>query len=402
MAANPRLAEEIETESSGAEEGTVRAVGRRHGPVIGILQISVVAALVIAALLYARAPDAPAAAAGGGATPGANSSAPLVTVVRPTPSVHQVKVKSTGSVAVRSYVELVPQVSGRVVETSGSLRNGGEFEAGEILVQLERKDFENALAQANADVAAARADVELREAESDAAIRNYDLLSPGKPVPTLVAKLPQIAQAEARLASALARREIALTNLERTEYALPFAGRIVSSSAEVGQALNAGQPFGRGYSLGGVEVVVSLSPAEIARLAPLEGRSVEIEADGMTRAGTVDRVAAERDSRSRFAQVFVRFSDGAPPLDPGTFVSAVIDGPHVADTLVLPESAVQIGTTAWVVDGGELREQSLKVVGRTDDGFIVEGFNTGSGVVVGSVPAAVPGLAVRTRVANDG
>lgn len=402
MAVNPELAEEVEGGGGDiAEHPDQKPTKTRRGPVIGVLQILVVVGLVGGALMYARAPDAPAAAAGPGASPAAaNAAAPLVAVIRPSPAAHQVRVESTGSAAVRSYVDLVPQVSGRVVETSPSLRNGGEFDAGEVLIRLERRDFELALAQAEADVDSARADLELRQAESAAAIRNYDLLNPGKPVPPLVAKRPQIAQAEARLAAAIARRDVAATNLERTTYTLPFGGRIVSSSAEAGQTLTAGQPFGRGYALDTVEVVVSLSPADLSRLAPVQGRPVRMIADGDVREGVVDRLAAERDSRSRFTRAFIRFVDGAPPLVPGTFVTVEIDGPTVSGTLALPESAVQVGDSAWVVMDGELRAQPLQIIGRTDGGFIVEGFDIGAGVVAGAVPAAREGLAVRVQEAD--
>jgi RND family efflux transporter MFP subunit len=324
----------------------------------------------------------------------AGTQAPLVSILKPIASVQQVAITSTGSVAVRSYVTLTPQVSGKVVATSSALRSGGRFSAGETLVKLEQRDFTLALAQAQADVASAEASLQLSLAEGSAAVSNYRLINPVKTAPPLVAKAPQIAQARAQLQSAIARRDIQQTNLERSVFSLPFPGRVVESSADEGQILSVGQSFGRVYALDAVEIVITLAPEQLAKIDPAENRVVTITADGSTFEGRVDRVAAERDSRSRFSQVFITIDD-SQSLTPGTFVSVTIDGPIMDDTFMLPESALQVGQVFWIVKDGNIAEVSANILSRSDEEYLVKAFDYDQGIIMGAVPGARPGLAVR-------
>jgi len=397
---------ENDTQSSveGNNQGDKRGATGKKKPLVGIIQVAVVILLVGLAFVFSRAPDktvaAPASASVSSGNPDQSGSsipvkpAALVSIVRPVVSAQQLAIASTGSVVVRSYVTLVPQVSGKVIATSGSLRNGGSFSAGETLVTLEKRDFNLALAQAEADVASAEASLELRMAEGSAAISNYRLLNASKPVPPLVAKAPQIAQAKAQLQSVIARRDAQQTNLDRSVFSLPFAGRVVESTADEGQILNAGQSFGRVYALDAVEIVISLSPEQLAKLAPATNREVTITIDGLSFAGVVDRVAAERDSRSRFSQVFITATEGQS-LTPGTFVSVEVHGPVARESFLLPDSALQVGQVFWIVSNGNLVEVAANILGRKNDQYLVEAFDYDQGIVVGSVPGGRDGMPVR-------
>lgn len=381
----------IEVTENGAESAAIR-----KKPLIGLMQVAVVVVLIALAFVYSRPPgqSAPANVPAANIPATAAKAAPLVATVRPAVSSNQLAISSTGSVAVRSYVTLTPQVSGKVVFTSEALRNGGSFSAGETLVTLEQRDFTLAVAQAEADVASAQASLQLGMAEGSAAVSNYNLINPDKPVPPLVAKAPQIAQANAQLQSAVARRDIQQTNLERSVFSLPFSGRVVESSADEGQILNVGQAFGRVYALDAVEIVISLSPEQLANIAPAKNRDVTITIDGKTFAGRVDRVAAERDSRSRFSQVFVTANENQL-LIPGTFVSVELNGPVFNDTFLLPESALQVGEVFWIVRNDQIEEVATNILGRKKGQYLVTAFEYDQGIVVGAASGARDGSPVR-------
>ncbi|MFT7403826.1 efflux RND transporter periplasmic adaptor subunit [Zhongshania sp.] len=367
----------------------------RKKPIIGLLQAAGVVVLMLLAFIYSRPPGVPdeaSAAKDLAAAPG--KSAPLVSVVRPSALPGQLAVTSTGSVAVRSYVTLTPQVSGRVVATSPALRSGGSFAAGETLVTLDQRDFILALAQVQADVTSAQASLQLSQAEASAAIANYQMLSPGKKTPPLVAKAPQIAQAKAQLQAAIARRDIQQVNLERSVFSLPFSGLVVESSADEGQMLSTGQSFGRVYALDAVEIVITLAPEELAKIAPAEGRVAMITADGLNFEGRIARVAAERDPRTRFSKVYLTASN-SESLTPGTFVSVKLNGPAIENTFKLPESALQVGQSFWIVKDGAITGVDAIILGRSNGHYLVEAFDYGDGIVTGAVPGARDGLPIR-------
>ena len=360
---------------------------------LGPVQIIVVLALILGALFYARAPGR-----GGGPPPTfANMQEdplPIVNIARPVAAPTTIKVHATGTVNVRNYVALTPQVGGRVVTVSPELRAGGTFSAGDQLLVIDRKDFELALDQARADIAAAQSSLMLQRAESDAARANYALLHPNEEVPPLIARIPQIAQARAQLSAARARTEIAALNLRRTSFSLPFDGRITESTAEVGQVLIAGQSFGRAFAFDALEVVVPIAADELDRISPPIGRSATVLAAEQTLTAAIERVSAELDERTRFAELYLRFAPEADPPPPGTFVDVVLQGPDIERTYLLPAAAEQINRSVWVVAQGILEPVMPRTLGNTSTGWVVDAFDYKDGIVLGAVPGAEAGLPV--------
>ncbi len=371
-------------------------------PILGWIQIVLVLGAVLIMLVITR---------GGGDTPGRPTGPPgsfgagapdarvlpIVQTVEPELRASQVTLDATGTVNVRSYVELSTQVTGRVVSVSPALRPGGSFGDGEVLLTIERRDFELALDQAKADVAAAQSQVLLAQAEGDAARKNYALLHPGKPVPPLVAKLPQIAQGRAQLQAAQARQDIAALDLSRTEFALPFAGRVTETSAEIGQMVSSGQSFGQAFSVESLEVTVPISQIDLSRIEPVKGRSVVVSSDDRTFMALVERVSAELDGRTRFAKLFLSLASETT-ITPGAFVDVVVQGPTIEKTFVLPEAAEQGGGYIWWVKEGALVQHNPKILARTGSDLIIEAFDAGQGIVVGPVPGAFEGLKVKMAI----
>lgn len=368
----------------------------------GPLQILVVIALVLAAFWFAREPNSAESSARPLADDRDLRQAPLVKIVKPVATATTLRIAATGSVAVRNRVSLTPQVGGRVVSLSRAMRTGGTFEAGEELLVIDRRDFELAYDQARADRASAEADLMLQEAQSEAAKANYALLHPGKEVPSLVAKEPQIAQAKARLDAVNARVQIAALELRRTIFSLPFDGRITASSAEIGQVLSRGQSFGQAYALDAVQVVVPIPSDDLKRLRGALGRHATVRTADQSLPAQVERVSAELDERTRFATLYLTYAKGVPPPTPGTFVDVEIEGPTLEDTFLLPEAAEQVGGRVWVVVGGALQSATPQTLSRTPAGWLVAAFDVADGVVLGAVPGARPALAVQTALADSG
>ena len=282
-------------EASGAETAPDQAEtpsGRSR--IIGILQIALILLLMVAALYYSRAPSVPASVQGmAGMTAADVAPAPNVAIITPLAGTNSVVVAGNGAVGVSSSVDLVTQVTGRIARMDPAMVVGGAFEAGDILVELEQDEFLLQLRQARADVEVQMANLLLQQAKSDAAVRNYALVNPNKTVPSLVALRPQIAQAEAQLLAAESRADIAQLNLQRTRFFLPFDGMITQSSAQIGQLISSGKSFGQAYALNSVELVVPIAQSDLAQIAPVKNRRVQILTDGQRLDAFIDRASAE-------------------------------------------------------------------------------------------------------------
>ena len=200
------------------EELAIAKGGRMRGySLVGVLQIAGISVFVVALIVFAltmrdvSGPNLPTVELS------EESILPIVSVLTPAPMAKDVVVEATGTINVRNYIELVPEVSGRIVDLSRALRAGGSFAAGEVLIGIDDRDFRLALDQANAEVAGATSNLLLQQTEGEVASSNYALLHPGEPVPALVAKEPQIGQAQAQLLAAEARASAAQLDLSRTQ-----------------------------------------------------------------------------------------------------------------------------------------------------------------------------------------
>ena len=78
-----------------------------------------------------------------------------VRVLEVKPTTVQLRVISQGTVAPRTESELIPEVSGPVVWLSPALVSGGYFDADELLLRIDPRDYEAALERARAEVASA-------------------------------------------------------------------------------------------------------------------------------------------------------------------------------------------------------------------------------------------------------
>ena len=318
-----------------------------------------------------------------------------VEIVRPTVGSAPIVIEETGTVQVRAYVNLSPQVGGRVVEVSDNLAAGGTFNAGDVLFRIDPADYEFAWQQARANVLSAESALELELAEAETAMREWELVNPGEEIPALVARTPQIQQARAALASAEALLRDAETNLSRVDYSLPFEGRVVATSVVEGQTLAANQSYGQVYRLSALEVSVPLSVESLALLEPAVGRTARISIGnaGQIVEGQVVRQEAELDAQTRFATLIIGF-DNTHALLPGAFVAAEIAGGMAERTMVLPAVAIGNGDRVWVVNDGLLAERVLDVVSAGDDEVIVRAFDIADGVVTTPLSSPTVGFPV--------
>jgi len=117
---------------------------------------------------------------------------------------YQIEFKVTGSISSRSEISVVPEVSGRVTNVNKSFFAGGKFKRNEILFEIEKLDFELEVQRLQAEVAKARTNLEIEQAESAAAISEWRMLSGDKPIPALVSRNPQMKEAKANLDAAYA------------------------------------------------------------------------------------------------------------------------------------------------------------------------------------------------------
>ena len=125
----------------------------------------------------------------------------------------EVKIRSQGTIRPEKEIVLTSEVNGKITWISKNLSDGANFDEGDTLLKLDKRDYELALISTESSLFQARAALEREEAEADLANKEWQRIGTGD-ASSLTLRKPQLAQARAVLAAAEAAHEQAERNLE--------------------------------------------------------------------------------------------------------------------------------------------------------------------------------------------
>lgn len=324
-------------------------------------------------------------------------------------------VKSQGTVEPKIETRLTSQVSGRIASVSDKFIEGGMFEKGDVLIQLEQFDYTTEYKLAEAELARTQAALEEEIARGKVAEQEWRSVKSG-PVPELGLRKPQLAKEKANVAAAQAQLERAKRNLERTRISAPYAGIVVSKAVDLGQYVTIGMDLGLIYNTDVAQVRMPLSDNDLAYLnlsashAPEVQFSAKVAGDFAQWQGRLTRDEGILDNTRRviygvaeIADPYLRRADGQQyPLKFGRFVQAQITGQRVQDIIVLPRNVLRLDGTLLLVDQQNKLQIKKVAVQRADENnvYISAGIVAGDRVITSAVPNPYNGMAV--RLANEG
>jgi RND family efflux transporter MFP subunit len=284
-----------------------------------------------------------------------------------------------------------------------------------MLLKIDSVDYELAVTLAAARVKDSESALQLAREEAAAAQEEWRLLNEDQPdskaPPPLVAKLPQLEAARAKLAADRADLQKARLNLKRTEIRAPFAGRVIEETVGTGQYVTAGQTLATLFATEVVEIIVPLEDEslywfDVPGFTPGEGPGspaavkARIAGRDLTWSGRVDRAEGRLDAGTRLINVVIRVDDPyrqKPPLAVGLFVQVEISGRELPDAAVIPRAALRENNIVWVVDDrGTLTFRKVKVARLFPDVvYLSEGLQAGEMIVTSPIKTVTDGMRVR-------
>lgn len=288
---------------------------------------------------------------------------------------YQVVIRTQGIVQTHNEVSLSAELAGLVKVVSPRFEAGAYFERGDLLVELDDRDYQTALEIAEAQLKSSEAALEL-------AIQNLSRLSRLSRSNNAAEAEVKEAEATKRQASAtvdtnLANVKQAKRDLERTKIFAPFDGRVRSKSVGVGQSVGPGAPLGIAFSVEFAEVRLPLASRELQYLSLPELESdpavdvvltsgINSKSDVEWRARIV-RTEGELNADSLELFAIARIEDpfgkksGMPPLRIGQPVNAAIAGAELKNVVALPRGAVRQLNQVFFVNRDDLTLSSKTI-----------------------------------------
>jgi RND family efflux transporter MFP subunit len=335
-----------------------------------------------------------------------------VTVAKPEQRKVTLYMEVTGSTAAYNRVDLVARVQG-FLEKVG-YKDGADVKKGDLLFQIDKKDFEIQLQIAEATQA--QQEALLLQADADLK-RKQDL------VKTAAVSIAQVDESRAKRDSTLAALEQAKgqvaqakRNLDYTTIVAPFDGTVSARYVDPGAMVGAGEPTKLAtivqqkpiyvkFNIDEQQVLtvreqMRIAGVKLADLGPIPvGIGLQTE-QGYPHTGTLDYVAPEIDSSTGTLAGRAIFDNKDNVLTPGLFVRVRIPKQQKVVSLLVPDVALgtsQEGRYVLVVNDKNVVEQRQVQIGELVDGglrIINSGLEPKERVVVGGVMRALPGNTV--------
>jgi len=309
----------------------------------------------------------------------------------------QSSLEYSGEVRARVESRLGFRVAGKIVQRQAEL--GQHVRAGQVLAQLDPRDYQLAADAARAQLASATTQRDLAAADFKRyqALKDQNFISGAE----LERRDASLKAAQATLDQARAQLASQGNQAAYTTLVADVSGVVTGIDAEPGQVVASGTPVVRIAQDGPRDVVFAVPEDKVALI--IQGSEVAVRgwSGGAELAGRVREVAASADAATRTYQVKVAV-EGAdvPALGATVYVKPKVLSHAGVPAIKLPTSALrQEGqqTAVWVYDAasGTVKSQVVQIA--TADGneaVVAGGLTPGMQVVATGVHVLSPGQKV--------
>ena len=283
--------------------------------------------------------------------------------------------------------------------------DGADVKAGDLLYQLDRRDFQVALDQANAAIERDQASLDYQRSSYD----RGDALSKSGYLAkdNFDQRTSSLHQAEAALTADRAAVRAAQLNLDYTEIRAPFPGRLGRNQASIGTLVGAANSVLN--TLVQLDpIYVSFNPSETDLVALEQARragtvAVDVSVPGQAvpaHKGELTFIDNSIDRSTGTVTARATIANADLSLLPGQYVRISVHLREQPDTLLVPQIAIgssQLGKFVYVDGASDTVEQKMVTLGPVEGSLVVvsDGVGAGDRVITGNVQKIGPGMPVK-------
>lgn len=327
---------------------------------------------------------------------------PVVEVIVTEYTDYPVKIKANGQITATKQINLAAEVNGKLIKVSPRLKVGNVFKKGEFIAQIDRSDYQSALANSHAAISDAKLIIIQEKARAKMGIKEWAKLGKGAPS-ELVARIPQLEKAEANLLAAEADLSRAKRNLTRTEITAPFEMQIESNSVADGSFVTPGMIILSARSSTDLEVNLQLpmdsyflledKNTEAELVAKIGSKELKWKAEFSRSKGSVNQETLSLPVIYKILENAQQEDFTLPPV--GLYVNAELTATTLKKKIVVPRNVVKPGGEVLIVSSGNILEiRKLKVIFTDESIAVVEGVKPGENIISSPMETPVNGMKV--------
>ncbi len=326
-------------------------------------------------------------------------------------------IKSTnanGLLKANKEIEVVSNIAGYINEIN--VYEGKKVSSGELLIQLDDKEYrielkeaEDRLIEARVEYgfltkdtavdsvglnAASKIEEQITQLEQDYSLGKVDeesyFLKKDELELKLIftgAKREELILNKSGFSRAVNAKERARLNLAYTKIMAPFGGVIGDFDLVVGQRVNSGVKLFKLLDVSKLRIDVGVLESEIVNIA--KGNRVQVKVNafpGKHFEGKVVFISPFIDTENKTCKVTIELSNPHSDLKPGMFAQVNIEIESLEDRVLIPEDALLIRdrrSLVFVVED-DLAKWKYVTIGEQNDEYIeiIEGINVGEDVII--------------------
>ena len=289
------------------------------------------------------------------------------------------------------------QVGGKLLQRP--VEQGQRVAAGQLLAQIDARDYQLAVQSAQAQLSAAQSQRDLAAADYKRfeALKAQNFISGAE----LERRETALKAADATLNQAKAQVQAQSNQAAYASLSASHAGVVTAVDGEVGQVVSAGQPIVRLAHDGPRDAVFSVSEQTVMGLKLGQAMQATLLSTGQILTGKVRELAASADPVTRTFAVKLSLADSNNlPLGATLNVNAGQTGASAPLVIKLPTSALRQegqSSVVWVLDEATMTVNTQAVqLGGVDGNEVViqSGLKPGQKVVAAGVHVLAPGQKV--------
>lgn len=306
----------------------------------------------------------------------------------------------TGRVIAADQLDLFAEVSGISTYGARPFKPGNSFRKGEILLQIDAREFTRSLASAKSQfqslIATVLPDLKIDFTEDYDAwvnyLRNMD-------VNKRLAELPEVSNEQLKFF--LTGRNVYSTfysireaeaRLDKYIIRAPFNGTVTESFINQSALVRTGQALGEFIRDGKYELEASMSFDQAANLEKGDVVTFKEVSGSATFEGNVLRINEKVDPGTQLVKVFFRMAD--PNLKSGMYLEGAMPSGSFQNAVELPINALVENEFVFLIEEGKAVKVPVTVLNKTSKQVVVAGLTNDQKVITDKKNSAFEGTLV--------
>ncbi|MFZ5947418.1 MAG: efflux RND transporter periplasmic adaptor subunit [Stygiobacter sp.] len=321
---------------------------------------------------------------------------------------------ANGIIKASEELEITPNISGTIKTLN--IYEGKQVKKGDLLIELDNREYEIALNEAISKVTEARLEYGFLAKESgvenniDSKSKEYQekLEALEKEYTTgkideskyndlknelemkLIfsgAKRDEIIQNKSGLTSAINNYKRAKLNLEYTKIVAPFSGQIGDFNLVVGQRVSTGQKLCKLFNTATLNIDVGVLESDISKISIGNHSIIEIPSLNNEKFyGSVSYISPYIDKETKTCKVTIRIQNQSNKIKSGMFAKVLIENENLKNRILIPKEALLVRdkrTLVFTVENNLAKWKYVKIRKQNEQYIeIVEGLEPGENVII--------------------